>query len=169
MPSINTDLRFTLPPALGGMVSANSSIGFGDLVSHLNLGLIAHSGSAIRPIFSGQGLPVSEPAWHRRPLQVPQLSRQSRHSDLRFVSEKCRCGPELRNMDADGGFFIPYYFDIGAGGSNLIWQIASGLGYKLGCADLALTYRYLSFEQGNSSLVRHMSINGPMITLNFGF
>ena len=30
------------------------------------------------------------------------------------------------------GLFVPYYFDIGAGGSNLTWQIASGLGYQTG-------------------------------------
>ena len=47
----------------------------------------------------------------------------------------------------DTGLFIPYYFDAGAGGSKLTWQIASGLGYHTSWADLSLTYRYLSFEQ----------------------
>ena len=45
------------------------------------------------------------------------------------------------------GLFIPYYFDIGAGGSKLTWQIASGLGYQTGWAGVSVTYRYLSFEQ----------------------
>ena len=31
---------------------------------------------------------------------------------------------------ADTPLFVPYYFDIGAGGSQLTWQIASGLGYQ---------------------------------------
>jgi hypothetical protein len=35
MPSIHSTLNFNLPPELGGTVTANSSIGFGDLVSHL--------------------------------------------------------------------------------------------------------------------------------------
>ena len=34
----------------------------------------------------------------------------------------------FRGRIRNSGFFIPYYFDIGAGGSNLTWQIASGVG-----------------------------------------
>jgi hypothetical protein len=36
MPSVHTTLNFNLPPELGGTVTTNSSIGFGDLLSHLN-------------------------------------------------------------------------------------------------------------------------------------
>ncbi len=67
------------------------------------------------------------------------------------------------------GFFIPYYFDIGAGGSQLTWQVASGLGYQTGWAGVSLTYRYLSFEQGNTSLVKNLSLGGPMVMVNFTF
>jgi hypothetical protein len=67
------------------------------------------------------------------------------------------------------GFFIPYYFDIGAGGSNLTWQIASGVGYQTGWAGVSLTYRYLSFEQGNNAVVQSLSMGGPMLMVNFSF
>jgi hypothetical protein len=67
------------------------------------------------------------------------------------------------------GLFIPYYFDAGAGGSNLTWQIASGVGYHTNLADLSLTYRYLSFEQGNSATIQHLAIKGPMLAVNFTF
>ena len=40
MPSINANVNYNLPPALGGTLSANPSIGFGDLVSHLNIGFM---------------------------------------------------------------------------------------------------------------------------------
>ncbi len=66
--------------------------------------------------------------------------------------------------------FIPYYFDIGAGGSNLTWQIASGIGYQTSRVDLSLTYRYLSFEQGsNNPVVQHLWVKGPMIMADFRF
>ena len=66
--------------------------------------------------------------------------------------------------------FIPYYFDIGAGGSNLTWQIASGIGYQTSRVDLSLTYRYLSFEQGsNNPVVQHLWVKGPMIMAGFRF
>lgn len=67
------------------------------------------------------------------------------------------------------GMFVPYYFDIGGGGSKLTWQIASGLGYQTGWAGVSLLYRYLSFEQGSSFVVRHLDMGGPMIMLNFTF
>jgi hypothetical protein len=67
------------------------------------------------------------------------------------------------------GLFIPYYFDVGAGGSNLTWQIASGVGYQTRWADLSLTYRYLSFEQGNSAVLQHLSIRGPIMMASFTF
>jgi hypothetical protein len=70
---------------------------------------------------------------------------------------------------SNSGFFIPYYFDIGAGGSKLTWQIASGVGYQTGWAAVSLTYRYLSFEQSNSAIVQKLSLGGPMAMVNFTF
>jgi hypothetical protein len=67
----------------------------------------------------------------------------------------------------EAGLFIPYYFDIGAGGSNLTWQISSGLGYHAGLVDVSLTYRYLSFDQ--SAPVQRLWMKGPMLMVNFAF
>lgn len=67
------------------------------------------------------------------------------------------------------GLFIPYYFDIGGGGSHPTWQIASGLGYQTGWAGVSVLYRYLSFDQGGGSVVRHLDMGGPMIMVNFTF
>jgi hypothetical protein len=67
------------------------------------------------------------------------------------------------------GLFIPYYFDIGAGGSNLTWQIASGLGYHTRLADLSLTYRYLTFDQASDAKLQTMTVKGPMLAVTFAF
>jgi hypothetical protein len=67
------------------------------------------------------------------------------------------------------GLFIPYYFDIGSGGSKLTWQIASGLGYQTGWVGVSVTYRYLSLQQGSSAMVQHLSLGGPMVMVNFTF
>ena len=69
----------------------------------------------------------------------------------------------------DTGLFIPYYFDVGAGGSNLTWQISSGLGYQTGWAAVSLTYRYLSFEQRGDATVKHLSMGGPVIMVSLRF
>jgi len=67
------------------------------------------------------------------------------------------------------GLFIPYYVDVGGGGSHPTWQIASGVGYQTGWAGVSALYRYLSFEQGSGSVVRHLDMGGPMIMVNFSF
>jgi len=66
-------------------------------------------------------------------------------------------------------FFIPYYFDIGGGGSQPTWQIASGLGYQFRWVAVSATYRYLSFQQGGNSTVQRVTLGGPMLMANFTF
>jgi len=68
----------------------------------------------------------------------------------------------------DWGLFVPFYFDAGAGGSRLTWQISSGIGYHASWADLSLTYRYLTFQQG-SGVVDHLSVRGPLLMASFPF
>ncbi len=69
----------------------------------------------------------------------------------------------------DTQLFVPYYFDIGAGGSRLTWQISSGLGYQASWGAISVVYRYLSFEQGGSAVVDHFNMRGPLLMANFSF
>jgi hypothetical protein len=66
--------------------------------------------------------------------------------------------------------FVPYYFDIGAGGSQLTWQISGGLAYQFNqWGAVSATYRYLSFHQGGNSIVDNLNLKGPMLMVNFSF
>ena len=240
--TINTNLSFNLPPALGGTVSADSSVGFGDLVSHLNFATmvaadaqydrfsvltdflymnLSGTASQFRSInfFGRPSMPISKSVqvsvgqnlnasiwtlaggytviqgdWGNfdviagvRYLRViasidyslgltltGPRGNSATFGGIGSVSGRADIwngigGFRGRVRIADTGLFVPYYFDIGAGGSNLTWQIASGLGYHLSWADLSLTYRYLSFHQGSNSVVQNMSIRGPMLMANFTF
>ena len=70
---------------------------------------------------------------------------------------------------ADTPLFVPYYFDIGTGGSQLTWQIASGLGYQFNSwGAVSATYRYLSFQRGGA-VVDHVALKGPMLMVNISF
>ncbi|HTJ89116.1 MAG TPA: hypothetical protein VL356_02920 [Acidocella sp.] len=66
-------------------------------------------------------------------------------------------------------FFVPYYFDIGGGGSHPTWQIASGLGYQARWGAISVTYRYLSFQQSNKFVAAHLQMYGPMLMGTFRF
>jgi hypothetical protein len=77
----------------------------------------------------------------------------------------------LGNGDWFGGgrFFVPYYFDIGGGGSDPTWQIFGGVGYEAGRVGVSVGYRYLSFHQGSNAAVQKVSLGGPIIAANFKF
>lgn len=69
----------------------------------------------------------------------------------------------------DTRLFVPYYFDIGAGGSRPTWQISSGLGYQFKWGAVSAIYRYLAFEQPGTSAVTHLSFRGPIVMATFTF
>ncbi|WP_431281139.1 hypothetical protein ACQW02_17190 [Humitalea sp. 24SJ18S-53] len=69
----------------------------------------------------------------------------------------------------EGGFFLPYYVDVGTGDSNLTWQAFGGIGYQTGPVGVSLGWRYLSFDQGGNSLVRDMTMSGAYLAVNFSF
>lgn len=67
------------------------------------------------------------------------------------------------------GFFIPYYFDGGGGGSDLTWQASGGLGYQMKWGNVAVLYRYLTLRKGGSALVHRYSLSGPQMQASFTF
>jgi hypothetical protein len=69
----------------------------------------------------------------------------------------------------NSGFFLPYYFDIGAGGSNLTWQISGGIGYQTGPWAFSASYRYLSFTQGSDRVVHAINMGGPVLMASISF
>lgn len=75
--------------------------------------------------------------------------------------------------DADwlggGRFYLPFYFDVGGGGSHPTWQAFGGIGYQTRAVGLSLGYRYLAFEQGSSAVIPKLRLGGPIIVANFTF
>ena len=43
-------------------------------------------------------------------------------------------------------FYIPYYFDIGAGSAAVTWEGVVVLGYGFKWVDIALAYRHLYYD-----------------------
>jgi hypothetical protein len=240
--TINTNMNFALPPALGGTVSADSSVGFGELVPHLHFAAmvaadaqfdrfsiltdvlylsLGGAASEFRSVNfpnhpsvpisgavqAGASLNLSATVWTLAGGYTVARGAWGNFDTIvgfRFLGGNFRSNYSLglmltgprgngatfggigsvsgstdiwngiagfrgRLLVHDTALFIPYYFDIGAGGSNLTWQIASGLGYRLGWGDVSITYRYLAFEQGSNVVVQRLAIRGPMIAVNIRF
>jgi hypothetical protein len=240
--NLNTTMNLKLPPALGGTVTSDTSVGFGDLISHLNFATmvaadaqydrfsvlsdfiymnLGGTASQFRSInFDGlPRIPISKSVQTSEGLNLNSsiwtlvggytvLKGDWGNLDViagfRYLALNARIDYSLaltltgprgngatfggigsvsgsanlwngiggfrgRVRLGDTGLFIPYYFDAGAGGSQLTWQISSGLGYHLSWADLSLTYRYLSFEQSSNAVLQHMSVKGPLLMANISF
>lgn len=240
--NMNTDVSFKLPPELGGTVNSSSSVSFGDLVSHFNIGAMGAADARYERFslltdfiyLNVGGTPsqfktINFPNRPAIPIQAARNSSQGfslRTSIWTLAGGYTVAEGDWGNFDLIAGFrlfdvntrvnyslgvtivgplgngatfggiggisgsadiwngiggfrgrvrlgnnglFIPYYFDVGAGGSNLTWQISSGLGYHVGGLDVSLTYRYMSFEQGSSAIVQHLDIKGPMLMANITF
>jgi hypothetical protein len=75
--------------------------------------------------------------------------------------------------DADwfggGKFFLPYYFDVGGGGSKLTWQAFGGVGYQTGRISVSVGYRFLSFQQPSDAVISKMNLGGPIILATLRF
>jgi hypothetical protein len=68
---------------------------------------------------------------------------------------------------ANQEWFIPLYFDIGTGDSQLTWQAAAGIGYNFHWGSLVAMWRHLDYEFDDGEPVSDLSFNGPMIGAQF--
>lgn len=69
----------------------------------------------------------------------------------------------------ESGFAIPFYGDVGGGGSNPTFQLAAGVAYQTRWADLSLGWRYMKFQQDSSYTTRSLALNGPYLAASFRF
>lgn len=66
-------------------------------------------------------------------------------------------------------WYLPYHLDIGAGASEFTWQALAGIGYRFKWGDILLAYRYLSYDEGDDSLLQELSFGGPLVGVKFNF
>jgi len=66
-------------------------------------------------------------------------------------------------------WFIPYYLDIGTGGSNLTLQALAGIGYAFDWIDVLASYRSLYYDQSGNRLLQNIRFSGPAVAVTFHF
>lgn len=65
--------------------------------------------------------------------------------------------------------YLPYYLDIGTGGSEMTWQALAGLGYQFKHLDVVAGYRYLEWDFDDDSVFDDLSFSGPYGGVKFYF
>jgi hypothetical protein len=69
----------------------------------------------------------------------------------------------------EGGWFLPYYLDVGAGSSELTGQALAGVGYTFKWGELLATYRYIYYDLKGDGLLQDVRFAGPAIGATFRF
>lgn len=66
-------------------------------------------------------------------------------------------------------WYLPYHADIGAGGSDLTWQLFAAIGYRFSWGDVRLGYRYLNYDLDDDFIMQDMDLSGPVLGVGFIF
>jgi hypothetical protein len=96
-----------------------------------------------------------------------QTSRQVKQSDSDHVWDGI-VGVKGR-INLDKNWYLPYYADVGTGGSQSTWQAMAGVGYQFKWGDVLLAYRYLDYNFDSNFLLDDMNISGPALGARFQF
>ena len=65
-------------------------------------------------------------------------------------------------------WYLTYYADIGAGDSDLTWQLLAGFNYRFSKVDAAFGYRYLKWKFSDE-ILDELDVNGPYAGVRFSF
>jgi len=66
-------------------------------------------------------------------------------------------------------YFIPYYMDVGMGGSDLTYQLQAGVGYAGEWGDIIYSYRHLVWDIGDDDILNQFILSGSSIAYRYNF
>jgi hypothetical protein len=96
-----------------------------------------------------------------------QTSRQVKVSESDHVWDGIVGVRGMINLDKN--WYMPYYADVGTGGSQSTWQAMAGVGYQFKWGDVVLAYRYLDYNFDSDFVLDDMNISGPLLGARFRF
>jgi len=66
-------------------------------------------------------------------------------------------------------WYLPFHADIGAGNSDLTWQLFGAIGYRFSWGDIKLGYRHLVYDLGDDKVMVDLRLSGPVLGVGFRF
>ncbi len=66
-------------------------------------------------------------------------------------------------------WFLPYYADIGTGGSDLSYQLFAAIGYRFSWGDIRLGYRHIGIEMDEDMIMEDLQLSGPVFGVGIRF
>jgi opacity protein-like surface antigen len=72
-----------------------------------------------------------------------------------------------------GKWYLPYYFDVGTGDTELTWQAFAGIDYRFERVGVSLGYRHLEWKLDESDaggdFLEKLEVSGPMVGIKYWF
>lgn len=117
-----------------------------------------------------------------RYIDLKQTIDWNVHGDLAGYALPGRSGStstSIGNFDGIVGFkgryafgserrwFVPFYFDIGTGESQLTTQAIAGLGYAFDWGEVSAAWRYMGYEMQAGEPIHDISFSGPAVGVAF--
>jgi hypothetical protein len=69
----------------------------------------------------------------------------------------------------DSNWKLVAFGDVGAGSSDLTWQVSGQIAHVWSWGQIGAGWRYLTYDQDDEKLVQDLSMSGPIITVLFHF
>lgn len=69
----------------------------------------------------------------------------------------------------DERWFGTYHADLGAGESDLVWQLAAGVGYAFDWGEMAFSYRHMEWDLDDTEQLTDINFSGPLLSVGFRF
>jgi len=73
------------------------------------------------------------------------------------------------HVNLNKNWYLLYYADIGAGSSNVTWQVFGGVGYRFKRLDLIAAYRYMDWNFNDDGAFDDLNLSGPFVGVKFRF
>lgn len=188
LPSINGTLNFEGPEV---------GVGTSDYLQHLEAALMlaaearkgnwAVLGDVIYLDFSKESADLKGMLWQAAASRAlgpsTEILAGARYFSIEASAERPFLGNLSRKEDlvdaivgvrgrvrlGDGGWFVPYYLDAGAGSSSLTWQGVAGVGHAFKWGDALLIYRHLYYDQKGGKLLQDVEFSGPALGARLRF
>ena len=89
-------------------------------------------------------------------------TRQTHWDAIAGLKGRALLGDERR-------WYVPFRADVGAGESDLTWQVMLGVGYSFGSVDVIGVWCHLDYDLGDVTPIRSIEFDGPAIGVTYTF
>lgn len=71
--------------------------------------------------------------------------------------------------DLSDAWYLSYYGDVGTGESDFTWQAAATVNYRFERVDVAVGYRYMSWNLDDFGSFDNLNLHGPVVGIRMAF